>query len=509
MNRNRLVLVAMAVAGTAFAMPTKKELAEARPLVAELMEPIMDAHRSKAKSAAGVAESALKFAEAAESEAARYLFLRGAIAFYVKGGEFGKAADTVDALKAKVKNVPPSEIADVISSAFAREDLRKAPRLAAQLALAQAQAKASRDVHLLSEQLKRISTDHIRSQYAESLAITGDWKAALAEFEKVSGVVGKMAKADADGTAATSALGDFWWAFETAYQGAECVFRERAANYYRKAIAEGSLDGLKRTLVEQRLATLALPNADNSRREDPMAPSAGRSGAPRTPPSTRNAGRAGAPHTAAKDHSGLVHRWSFTDGFVDSVGGAAPSRYGNAKVENEVVKLQSGSPMEFPAGTVPLAPFTVQVWASATEKGLGDGGAAYIFNIASDADGKDVDVRWLWRGKTKWVSRIGAFDEGKVVGHGKKLVDGKKHLYTVVGEKAHGGMLLKFYQDDTLFGELRTSKTWKQPPMLILGGFVAPTYDEVRIYSRALPHAEIITSANDGPDKVPEFGKER
>ena len=40
--------------------------------------------------------------------------------------------------------------------------------------------------------------------------------------------------------------------------------------------------------------------------------------------------------------------------------------------------------------------------------------------------------------------------------------------------------------------------------MLILGGFVTPTYDEVRVYSRALTHAEIINSANDGPDKVPE-----
>ena len=39
------------------------------------------------------------------------------------------------------------------------------------------------------------------------------------------------------------------------------------------------------------------------------------------------------------------------------------------------------------------------------------------------------------------------------------------------------------------------------------GGFVTPTYDEVRIYSRALPHAEIITSANEGVDKVPETGK--
>jgi hypothetical protein len=68
-------------------------------------------------------------------------------------------------------------------------------------------------------------------------------------------------------------------------------------------------------------------------------------------------------------------------------------------------------------------------------------------------------------------------------------------------------MTLKFYRDDTIFGELKVPKSWKKPPQLILGGFVSPTYDEVRVYSRALTHAEIITSLNEGADKVPELGK--
>ena len=81
------------------------------------------------------------------------------------------------------------------------------------------------------------------------------------------------------------------------------------------------------------------------------------------------------------------------------------------------------------------------------------------------------------------------------------------HLYTVTGEKDGKGVALKFYQDDTCFGEMKTKFAWKKPLMLILGGFVSPTCDEVRIYSRALSHSEIIKSVNEGPDKVPEFGK--
>ena len=481
------------ITGVAIAYPTKPELAEARPLVAELMNPVLTEYKNKTKTAAEVAEASIQFSESAKGEAVKYLFLRGAVGYYIKDGNFGKAADTIEQIKTNIKGVPPSDIADIISSALSKENARKAPRLNSQLQLAQAQVRAVRDSRRLLSQLRQVKTDPVLRQYAETLALLGDWKGALAEFSKVSGEVGRLAKGDADGTAGAAELGDFWWDYKTSYTGGEPAFRERAANYYRKAIADGKLDGLKRRLVEQRLATLSMPDVAT-------VPSPSQDG----PVASSDTGRGRSP--SAPNSSGIVHRWSFTNGFADSIGNVAPSKYGNAKAENGVVALQSGSPLEFPAGTVPLAPFTVQVWASATDKGLGSEDD-YIFKIASKPDSKDDSVFWTWRAKTKWVSMICAFGEGKAVGHGKLLVDGKIHLYTITGEKNGGGMLLKFYQDDTCFGERTSKSAWKKPPMLILGGFVAPTYNEVRVYTRALSHAEIITSLNEGHEKVPEFGK--
>ena len=487
--------------GVACAMPTRQEIAETRSLVAELMAPALADYKAKTKSAAEVADVSIGFAESAKSEAARYLLLRGAVSFYVRSGEYGKAADTVEKLKADVKDVPPAEIVDVISSALGRENSRKSPRLYSQLQLAQAQVKASKDVKRLAISLKQVSYDQERRQYAEALALCGNWNASLAEFAKVSGNIGKTARTEIDGSAKAADLGDFWWAYEASYVGGTPIFRERALSYYRKAMAEGNLDGLKKTLIEQRLASFALPDVDDAAvgrdapscrlvgRDAPIAPSAaGSAGAPRTPPP-----------------SGLIHRWSFTDGFADSVGNVAPSKSDNATVEDGHVTLQTGSPLEFPAGTVPLAPFTVQVWASATDKGLGSEGD-FIFKSASSPDGKE-DAFWTWTAGKKWVSRIGGFGDSKKVGHGKLLLDGKMHLYTVTGEKGGKGVALKFYQDDMSFGEMTTKFNWKKSPALILGGFVTPTYDEVRVYSRALPHAEIITSLNEGPDKLPELGK--
>ena len=501
MNRKlELVAIAAFSAGVALAYPTKQEFAEARPLVAELMSPVLSEYKNKTKSASDVAQTSIQFSESAKSEAVKYLFIREAVGYYVKDGDFGAAADAIDHLKSNIKGVPPSDIAEIISGALGRENARKAPRLLSQLQLAQAQMKASRDSRKLALQLKQVKTGPALRQYAETLALLGDWKGALAEFSKVSGDIGRMAKADADGTASGDALGDFWWNYETSYAGGEPVFRERAAYYYRKAIADGKIDGLKRTLVEQRLASLAQPDIDNS---VPSTVPSSTDGAKTSDGQQKNGSRT---RTIIKDPSGLVHRWSFTDGFADSVGSVAPVKYGSAKAENGVVALQSGSPLEFPAGTVPLAPFTVQVWASATDKGLGEANTDTIFKIASSPDSKDDSVFWTWtRYGKKWASSINGFSESKKVGNGKMLLDGQKHLYTVTGEKAGKGLLLRFYQDDTIFGELTTTQpAWKKPPMLILGGFVTPTYDEVRVYSRVLSHPEIINSLNLGPDKLPE-----
>jgi len=500
-DRMKLMAFAALAASVACAMPTKQEITKTRPLVAELMAPTLADYKAKTKSAVEVADASVKFAESAKSEAAQYLFLRGAVNYYVQGNAYGKAADVVEQLKSKIKDVPPSDIANIISNAFKHDNVRKAPRLQAQLNLAQAQTKAANDAKRLAESLKRKSYDPPRRrQYAETLAVGGNWDSALAEFAKLSEAVGKIARRELDSTAKAVEIGDFWWTYETSYAGGETVFREHAANCYRKAIDEGTLDGLKKALVEQRLASLALPDMIAE-----AAPEGTHSGKVTPSSSPKQAKRA--PSRQAKDPSGLVHRWSFTEDLADSVGGVTPSKAENAKIEDGTVSLSTGSPLEFAAGTVPLVPFTLQVWASGTSEGLGAEGD-FIFKISSSADSKDDSVFWTWtKSGNKWASRIGAFGESKGVGGGTVLLDGKKHLYTVTCVKSGKELLLKFYKDSTFFGELKTSKKflWKKPPMLILGGFIAPTYDEVRIYSRALTHAEIITSLNDGPEKVAEI----
>jgi hypothetical protein len=496
MKNNVCFLMAVFAALFASAMPTKQELSKARAVVQELMAPVMTDYRAKTKTAVEVADASVEFAKMTKDEAVKLIFLRGAINYYIIGEDYKKASDTLELLKTNIKNLPPTEIIAVLKRAYSQGVLQKSPRLESSFQFAQAQMQAEDDIKKIRESLQTVSSAVLYRQYAEALAVCGKWNAALSEFGKCGGEIAKIANADLSGRGDPLALGDFWWSYRSNRNCGEIVFRERAADFYRKAIAGGKIDGLKKTLVEQRLASLTLPDVDNSVVEnvDVKKVKSDRVNKVNT--------RAG----AVKTSSGLLHRWSFMEDLQDSVGGTAPVKSDNAKVENGCAALQSGSPLIFAAGTVPRAPFTVQAWASATDKGLGSEGN-YILKIAPSFDSKEDNVFWTWtrRGK-KWVSEIGVFESTKSVGYGKMLVDGKKHLYTVTAEKAGGDMTLKFYQDDTIFGELKAPKSWKKPPQLILGGFVTPTYDEVRVYSRALTHAEIITTLNEGADKVPEFG---
>ena len=142
-----VVAVALCAAG-ALAMPTKDELTKAQPLVAELMAPVMADFKAagtkdKAAAAVKVADTSVGFAEAAETEAAKFLLLKGAVNFYTRGEAYDKAADAVADLQAKVKDVPSEVIAEITGKATGKISETKAPRLFALYRMAKLQVRAA------------------------------------------------------------------------------------------------------------------------------------------------------------------------------------------------------------------------------------------------------------------------------------------------------------------------------------------------------------------------------
>ena len=252
----RLIMTSLALcAAMALAMPEKKEFAKTQPLVNELMSSVVKDYKAKKKTAKEVAETAEKFANEAEGEAAKFLLLKGAITYYSRAAEYDKAADMVEAIKADVKDVPPEVLSEIISKATLRISPKNAPRLYALYKAARAQVKAQKELKTLEAALKKRPGNLVaRREYAETLAVSGDWQKALKEFAQLKDEAAAMAKAELDGKAKSAELAEFWWSYKTQSEEAEDAIKARAAMYYKKAIDAEELSGLKKTLAEQRIA---------------------------------------------------------------------------------------------------------------------------------------------------------------------------------------------------------------------------------------------------------------
>lgn len=252
---NRLVLTGM-VAITAFsamAMPTKQDLAKAGTLVAELMADDVEAFKAKSKTAVQVADASVGYADRAETEAAKFLLLKGAITYYVKGDEYDKAADIALKLKNEIKEVPPSVLAEILGKATSRITSKKAPKLYSVYNTVRIQAKAQEDVAAMKKKLSKVNSDAVRLQYAEAVAVSGDWKTALEEFAKTKHEVSQIAKSELEGKAKSDEAGEFWWSYKVSYPDAEETVRAHAAALYRKALAAGEISGLREDLIKKRI----------------------------------------------------------------------------------------------------------------------------------------------------------------------------------------------------------------------------------------------------------------
>ena len=101
-----------------FAMPTEEAAARAEPVVQKLLESEQDALASGRKTRTQVADAAMKLAEASDSEAAKMLLMKGAVALYVRDGNIEKAVGTMNALEAAISDMPPQCITNIIEWAL-------------------------------------------------------------------------------------------------------------------------------------------------------------------------------------------------------------------------------------------------------------------------------------------------------------------------------------------------------------------------------------------------------
>lgn len=255
-TRGMAVAAALFCAIGAFAMPTEKEQAAVKSLVNELMAPIVSEYKAKKISGTAVGDKALELAESAESEAAVFVCMRGAVYYYTRDKAYDKAADAIEAIASKFPDIPPEELLEITSSATRNASAKSGARLFAIHKATARKAANAKKLRAFRVQLRKKPADKdLIRRYAELTAADGDWEKALKAFARLGGDTGKMAQDELDNSAeSAAALAAFWWNYAPAENAATAAIRQHSAAHYQAALDAGELSGLEITLAERRIA---------------------------------------------------------------------------------------------------------------------------------------------------------------------------------------------------------------------------------------------------------------
>lgn len=252
MNKLIIIGTTLLTAVAAVAMPTKKELSEAKHIVEDVTAAEIKALKAGEATAKDVADKHMSLAEIAENDAERYLLLQGAFRLYARSEEYEMAADALVTLNQNVGDVPPELIVEIVSKEMGRVAGEKAPKLLAIFKAAKRASRYRRELVAVEKQLKGDPEDPaLNLKHAECLAELGNWPSALAAFAKSGGAVAKMAADESAGKVKSQTAADFWWN----YGGRDEIsaYRRHAADLYEKALADSGFTGLARERAETRL----------------------------------------------------------------------------------------------------------------------------------------------------------------------------------------------------------------------------------------------------------------
>ena len=247
--------LAACAALVALALPTKKEVQAARPIVAELMADAVAEQKAGKIKTAELGARALALADRAETEAARLLLLQGAVIAFARGGEPARAAEAVRKMRGEIKGITPEYEADMLSRAVKSLPLKDGRLLYGMLDDARRLVRYRREAATLEKSLAAKDDPAKRAQLAERLAALGEWKRALEEIAKLGGDVARAAKFElGEGTMTSAEVAEFWWR-QSGMKDADgfTVYQRHAGEWYAKALADGSLTGLKRDLAQKRI----------------------------------------------------------------------------------------------------------------------------------------------------------------------------------------------------------------------------------------------------------------
>ena len=258
-----LALACALAAGAVVPVPTDEALEATRAGVEELTRSDYAALERGRMTHDELAGSLLDYARNAEDAAAVYLLRRAAFRQYLTGGNIAAA----EALYDRMTRVCGVEYAQALARFSSRALSRQATAKAAgakeflgRLAVVEKKVRAVEAARATAEQAP--DDPAVCERYAVALVALGDWPGALVQFSRLEGRDRELALFErryprTGVTRLTTAdVADRWWSYpETTGLGSAdaAAFRLHAAKWYRLAVTNGVLRGVRRQIAEKRV----------------------------------------------------------------------------------------------------------------------------------------------------------------------------------------------------------------------------------------------------------------
>ena len=253
----------------AYGWPGYGEVAIAKPLVKDLIEPEMAAFKSGEKSIVEVATTVLQYANLTEKEAEKWLLLKLAYKCAVKSKDYDMAAEIVNTINKTINDVPDIEIVNLIKDEVAKGEVRQTGMALVDIyKIAKSRVDAQNILQKQLPTLKKNPHDYQnRKAVAEAYILLGKWPEALKEYsqmyESSYDPVRRIAKLELDGKGEAEEIADYWWSYTPADPRVKSIVRKHAAKFYAKALATGSIPVLKQKIFENRIKeTEAVENSN-------------------------------------------------------------------------------------------------------------------------------------------------------------------------------------------------------------------------------------------------------
>ena len=282
MKRNAFLVGAIVLASSACAMPSERELQDAKPLVESLIADDMKALKQNKMRPIDAVSLQYRLAKKADTEAGKILLLRNAFNISTTHGLYTAAAQVLQRLIDEIPDLPPEEIVKMVNTKMKYVDSDKAPAVFSIYNEAKRNIDCRRGLQSVKAELKKKPSDKVlMRKLADYHVYLGDWAEALEIYNKLGFDAAKYEIAP-DATVDYDILkaADFWWDYK---EKDEKPFKVHAAELYRSALQKGKANGLRRELALKRINEVkpvglnsAQANVDTSAKSSKSAKSSNR-----------------------------------------------------------------------------------------------------------------------------------------------------------------------------------------------------------------------------------------